>query len=169
VVAIPHHVEEYHSILKQNGVSVCQSTYLLEWKGSEVEKCFTCEFPQGKESLVVQPFWTGNVSSFKCHDDVEFCAPFSHKTLVSRKPDVIIKKKGQDPVPFNVIAVGKLEGSEINKDVDEHLGRIEHYLSILLKQQSFRYRALGFLTNHRVIHVVEAQKVDLPIPHVKFV
>ena len=121
------------------------------------------------KNLVVQPFWTANVSSFKCHDDVEFCAPFSHKTLVSRKPDVIIKKKGQDPVPFNVIAVGELKGSRIDKDADEHLGQIEHYLSLLLKQQPFRYRALGFLTNYRVIHVVEAQKVDLPINHVKFV
>ena len=105
---------EYHSILKQKGVSVCQTSYLTEWKECEVKKYFACEFPQGKERQVVQPFWTANVSSFKCHDDVEFCAPFNHNTLVSRRPDVIIKRKGQDPVPFNVIAVGELKGNEIS-------------------------------------------------------
>ena len=89
---------------------------------------------------------------------IEICCVPSSYSLTNRKPDIIVKRKGQQTVPFNVISVGELKGSSVNIDTSECKGQIEDYLLHLLLDQPMRQRALGFITNHKVIHVLEAQR-----------
>jgi len=61
-------------------------------------------------------------------------------------------------VPFNIISVGELKKSSVNIDTSECKGQIEDCLLHLLLDQPMRQRALGFITNHKIIYVLEAQR-----------